>query len=195
MLFRGEDVFALDAARLRRFRRNAQIVFQNPTSSLNPKKTVLELVGRPLRLDGTSAQERRERVRAVLASVGLGDGFLERYPQQLSGGEKQRIALARAFVTEPQLVILDEPTTSLDVSVQATIIELLLAQKQHLRCAYLFISHNLAVVRQVADEVIVMRGGAVQEAGPAARIYDAPAHPYTQALLAAVPPLPLPAEG
>ena len=194
VLFKGEDVFTLDGARLRRYRRSAQIVFQNPTSSLNPKKTVLELVGRPLRLDGISAQDRRERVRGVLASVGLGDGYLERYPQQLSGGERQRVALARAFVTEPQLVILDEPTTALDVSVQATIIELLLEQKRRLRCAYLFISHNLAVVRQVADEVIVMRGGAVQEAGPAARIYDSPAHPYTQALLAAVPPLPLPAE-
>jgi peptide/nickel transport system ATP-binding protein len=191
ILFEGKDVFALKARALRRFHRDAQIVFQNPTSSLNPKRTVGELVARPLALAGVALRERRDRVRAILASVGLGDGFLDRYPRQLSGGEKQRVALARAFVTEPKLVILDEPTTALDVSVQATILELLVTEKQRLHCAYLFISHDLAVVRQVADEVIVMRRGEVQEVGPVARVFTAPAHPYTRALIEAVPSLAL----
>ncbi len=189
VLFEGEDVFALAAGGLRRFRRGVQIVFQNPTSSLNPHKTVAELVARPLALAGVPVRERRERTRAVLASVGLGDAYLERTPRQMSGGEKQRAALARAFVTEPRLVILDEPTTALNVSVQATIIELLLKEKERLGCSYLFISHDLAVVRQVADEVIVMKDGEVAEAGPVARVFAAPEHPYTRALLAAVPTL------
>jgi peptide/nickel transport system ATP-binding protein len=191
VIFDGADVFALDAKRLKRFRRNAQIVFQNPTSSLNPRKTVAETVERPLVLQGMPSRERRERTRAVLRAVGLHDAYLHRYPRQLSGGEKQRVALARAFVTEPLLVILDEPTTALDVSVQAAILELLLEQKERTLCSYLLISHDLAVVRQVADEVVVMRAGEVQETGPIERVFAAPAHPYTRALIEAVPALSL----
>ncbi|HLI12097.1 MAG TPA: ABC transporter ATP-binding protein [Alphaproteobacteria bacterium] len=187
ILFEGRNIFALDAAALRRFRRSVQIVFQNPMSSLNPRKTIAELVGRPLLLDGVPARKAQERVLAVLDSVGLGAAYLDRLPRQLSGGERQRVALARAFVTNPALVILDEPTTALDVSVQATILELLLAQRRRLGCAYLFISHDLAVVRQVADEVLVLRHGEVQEVGPVATMFEAPAHSYTRALLAAVP--------
>ncbi len=189
VIFDGEDVFGLDASRLKAFRRSAQIVFQNPTSSLNPRKTVAELIARPLVLQGVPRGERWQRASAALGAVGLTDNYLERYPQQLSGGEKQRVALARAFVTEPLLVILDEPTTALNVSAQATILELLLEQKTRTGCAYVLISHDLAVVRQVADEVIVMREGAICESGPAAQVFTRPAHAYTTELIASVPRL------
>jgi peptide/nickel transport system ATP-binding protein len=190
ILFEGDDVHALDSGRLRAYRRKAQIVFQNPTSSLNPRKTVAEIVMRPLVLHGVTRGDRRRRVLATLRAVGLTDAYLERYPRQLSGGEKQRVALARAFVTEPLLIILDEPTTALDVSVQATILELLLEQKERTGCAYLLISHDLAVVRQVADEVMVMRDGELCEGGTVEQIFTRPTHPYTMELLAAVPELP-----
>jgi peptide/nickel transport system ATP-binding protein len=194
IVFDGADVRALDSGRLRAYRRRAQIVFQNPTSSLNPHKTVADIVARPLVLEGVPRDDRRSRVLATLRAVGLTEAYLDRRPQQLSGGEKQRVALARAFVTEPLLVVLDEPTTALDVSVQATILELLLEQKARTGCAYLLISHDLAVVRQVADEVLVMREGLICESGPAERIFSSPSHPYTRELLAAVPDLrPVPA--
>jgi peptide/nickel transport system ATP-binding protein len=190
IVFDGVDVHALDAGRLRAYRRRAQIVFQNPTSSLNPTKTVADIVARPLALHGVPRDDRRRRVADTLRAVGLTEAYLGRLPRQLSGGEKQRVALARAFVTDPLLVVLDEPTTALDVSVQATILELLLEQKERTGCAYLLISHDLAVVRQVADEVLVMREGAVCESGTAEAIFTRPAHPYTRELLAAVPDLP-----
>jgi peptide/nickel transport system ATP-binding protein len=190
IIFDGEDIYAFDAGHLRAYRRRAQIVFQNPTSSLNPRKNVAEIVVRPLVLHGVARDDRRRRVLATLRAVGLTDAYLERYPEQLSGGEKQRVALARAFVTDPLLIVLDEPTTALDVSVQATILELLLEQKERTGCAYLLISHDLAVVRQVADEVMVMREGELCESGPAEKIFTRPTHPYTVELLAAVPDLP-----
>ena len=190
IVFDGADVRSFDAGRLRAYRRRAQIVFQNPTSSLNPTKTVADIVARPLALQGVPRDDRRRRVTATLRAVGLTDAYLDRLPRQLSGGEKQRVALARAFVTEPLLVVLDEPTTALDVSVQATILELLLEQKERTGCAYLLISHDLAVVRQVADQVLVMRDGAICESGAAEQVFTRPAHPYTRELLAAVPDLP-----
>jgi peptide/nickel transport system ATP-binding protein len=190
IVFEGADVHALDAGHLRAYRRRAQIVFQNPTSSLHPRKRVADIVARPLVLHGVARDDRRRRVMATLRAVGLTEAYLDRFPEQLSGGEKQRVALARAFVTEPLLVVLDEPTTALDVSVQATILELLLEQKERTGCAYLLISHDLAVVRQVADEVMVMRDGEVCESGDAEQIFTRPAHPYTRELLAAVPDLP-----
>jgi len=190
IVFDGADVRSFDAGRLRAYRRRAQIVFQNPTSSLNPTKTVADIVARPLALEGVPRDDRRRRVTATLRAVGLTDAYLDRLPRQLSGGEKQRVALARAFVTEPLLVVLDEPTTALDVSVQATILELLLEQKERTGCAYLLISHDLAVVRQVADQVLVMRDGAICESGAAEQVFTRPSHPYTRELLAAVPDLP-----
>jgi ABC-type glutathione transport system ATPase component len=185
--FDGEEVFALGAENLRRFRRGVQIVFQNPTSSLNPRKRVGELVGRPLRLAGIRKQEIAARVATMLNAVGLDPAFVRRFPHELSGGEKQRVALARAFATKPALVILDEPTTALDVSVQATVLALLERLKHEVGCAYLLITHDLAVVRHIADDVIVMRAGEVCEAGPATQIFTAPKHPYTRALLEAAP--------
>ena len=189
--FNGADIYSLNRQQLRAFRRNVQIVFQNPSSSLNPRRTVAELIERPLVVAGINRRERGERVLDALDAVGLPRNFRNRLPQQLSGGEQQRVALARTFVVDPLLVILDEPTTALDVSVQATILELLMAQKERTSCAYLLISHDLAVVRQIADDVIVLRDGAVQESGPVERVFVAPAHPYTRALLEAVPSLPL----
>jgi peptide/nickel transport system ATP-binding protein len=192
VVFDGQDVFALDARGLKAFRRRVQIVFQNPTSSLNPRKTTAEIVGRPLVLQGVARDEVLDRARATFQQVGLTDAYLNRHPGRLSGGEKQRVALARAFVTEPLLVILDEPTTALDVSVQATILELLLKQRERLGCAYLLISHDLSVVHQIADEVLVMRSGEVCEAGNIDQVFASPQHPYTAELLAAVPRLPTP---
>ena len=181
--FEGEDVFSLGAESLRRFRQRVQIVFQNPTSSLNPRKSVSDLVARPLRLAGIPAEAARSRAAAMLAAVGLDAGMLERRPHQLSGGEKQRVAIARAFVTEPTLVILDEPTTSLDVSVQASVLELLQRLKAERRCAYLLITHDLAVVRQAADDLIVMQGGEICETGPVETVFSQPSHSYTRILL------------
>jgi peptide/nickel transport system ATP-binding protein len=186
-VFDGEEVFSLGADPLRTFRRRVQIVFQNPTSSLNPRKRVLDLVARPLRLGGLSGAASTRRAADTLASVGLDATFHRRFPHELSGGEKQRVALARAFATGPALVILDEPTTALDVSVQATVLALLQELRRIAGCAYLLITHDLAVVRHIADDVIVMRGGEVCESGPVRQIFNAPQHPYTRALIEAVP--------
>jgi peptide/nickel transport system ATP-binding protein len=187
ILFDGEEVFELGAEALRRFRRSVQIVFQNPTSSLNPRKTALDLVARPLRLAGAGRREAVERAADMLRSVGLGETFHARRPHELSGGEKQRVALARAFATEPALVILDEPTTALDVSVQASVLALLEELRRKAGCAYLLITHDLAVVRHIADDIVVMRAGEICETGPAEEIFSSPRHPYTRALLDAAP--------
>jgi peptide/nickel transport system ATP-binding protein len=183
VVFENEDISALGSARLRRFRRQVQIVFQNPTSSLNPRKTVLDLVARPLRLAGASSETARADAVAMLATVGLGPEFPGRWPHQLSGGEKQRVAIARAFVTGPKLVILDEPTTSLDLLVQASILELLERLKRERRCSYLLITHDLAIVRHIADHVVVMRAGEVCESGTVAAVFSEPRDSYTKALL------------
>jgi ABC-type microcin C transport system duplicated ATPase subunit YejF len=161
------------------------MVFQNPTSSLNPRKTVGELVARPLRLAGASINEASAGAAAMLTAVGLNSGLLARFPHQLSGGEKQRVAIARAFVTGPKLVILDEPTTSLDTSVQASILELLEQLKVDRGCSYLLITHDLAVVRNVADSVVVMKAGEICESGAVESVFGDPRHPYTKSLCAA----------
>ncbi len=184
--FEGQDVFSLTTDALRRFRQRVQIVFQNPASSLNPRKTVGELVARPLCLAGVPAERARERVATMLSAVGIGQSMVSRRPNELSGGEKQRVAIARAFVTEPALVILDEPTSSLDASVQASILELLERLKIERRCAYLLITHDLAVVRQVADDVIVMQAGKIRESGPVEAVFSEPRHSYTRSLMSTV---------
>ena len=184
--FEGQDVFSLAADALRHFRQRVQIVFQNPASSLNPRKRVDEIVARPLRLAGMPGEQARERAASMLAAVGLDQGMAARRPAELSGGEKQRVAIARAFVTEPALVILDEPTTSLDASVQASILELLDHLKVERRCAYLLITHDLAIVRQAADDVIVMQAGEIRESGAVDAVFSEPRHPYTRSLLDAV---------
>jgi oligopeptide/dipeptide ABC transporter ATP-binding protein len=194
VLWRGQDLHALDPAALRRERRELQIIFQDPLGSLDPRQPVGRAIERPLIAlrPELGAAERRDRVAAMLAQVGLPPGWTGRYPHELSGGQCQRVAIARAVAVEPALLICDEPVSALDVSIQAQILNLLLHLQQELGMALLFISHNLAVVRRVADEVLVMYRGKVVEQAPADAFYAGPRHPYSQALLAAVP-LPDPA--
>ncbi len=186
--FDGHDITSLAARDLRQWRRRMQIIFQDPHSSLNPRKTIFKCVAEPLvihdRMRGTPL---RRRVEELLEVVGLGRDFMYRYPHELSGGQKQRVCIARAVALDPKLLILDEPTSALDVSVQAQILEFLKDLQLRLGLTYLFISHNLAVVRHVCDRVAVMYLGQIVEQGTTQAVFDRPMHPYTQALLAAVP--------
>jgi peptide/nickel transport system ATP-binding protein len=167
-----------------------QYVFQNPYTSLNPRKTVSQIVAQPLeRFTGLAFRERVERAVQVLQDVSLGSDFLSRYPDQLSGGERQRVAIARALVVEPELLVCDEVTSALDVSVQAVIVELLRRLQREHHLTMIFITHNLALVRSIAQSVIVLRDGAMVEAGPVGQILERPKDPYTIQLLQDVPRL------
>jgi len=185
--FAGTDLQALPARRLRELRREMQIVFQDPFGSLSPRLSVGQIVGEGLRAHGIGRDdaERRDMIASALAEVGLDAQALERYPHEFSGGQRQRIAVARALVLRPRFVVLDEPTSALDMSVQAQLVDLLRDLQERHRLAYLFISHDLRVVRALADELIVLHGGRVVEQGPADRVFDHPEHPYTRALMAA----------
>jgi len=172
----------------RRYRRNCQVVFQESFASLNPRQLVKDIVGRPLRVHReASGQQLTARVVELLDQVGLGRQHLYRYPHQFSGGQRQRISIARALALDPELVILDEPTSALDVSVQAQILNLLHDLQRERQLAYLFITHDLSVVRHMADRIVVMYVGQVAEAGPTEALFERPEHPYTQALLASSP--------
>ena len=187
----GREIASLSDGALRPLRRHMQIIFQNPHAALNPRRTVFASVAEPLVVQGMAGTDVQARVAALLRQVGLPEGFLWRYPHELSGGQKQRVCIARALALEPRLLVLDEPTSALDVSVQAQILEFLQELRSRLGLAYLFISHNLAVVRQVCDRVAVMYLGRIVEEGPAERIFASPRHPYTRALVASVlPPRP-----
>jgi peptide/nickel transport system ATP-binding protein/oligopeptide transport system ATP-binding protein len=184
----GEDVLALDPAALRKARRGMQMIFQNPHGALNPRRTVFASIAEPLVIqDGMKGRALEAKVAALMEVVSLPQLFMWRFPHELSGGQKQRVCIARALALNPKLVVLDEPTSALDVSVQAQILEFLRELKARLELTYLFISHNLAVVRYLCDRVAVMYLGRIVEEGPTAEIFAAPRHPYTQALLAAVP--------
>jgi ABC-type oligopeptide transport system ATPase subunit len=172
---------------LRRARRRVQMVFQDPSASLDPRLTAAAIVAEPLRCFGEARALALERARAVLAEVGLDGDAGDRYPHQFSGGQRQRIGLARALVLEPEMLILDEPVSALDVSVQVQILDVLRDLKRRKGLTYLFISHDLAVVRLLCDRVAVMHGGRIVEMGAVEQVFAAPAHPYTQSLLAAVP--------
>ena len=193
VLFRGEDVLGFSRARLRRARRDMQIVFQDPYSSLNPRMRVGDIVEEPLIIHRTGAKPaRRARVAELFELVGLDPSQLARYPHQFSGGQRQRIGLARALALNPSLVIADEPVSALDVSVQAQVINLLMDLQERLKLTYLFIAHDLRLVRHVCSRVAVMYLGRIVEMGTTDALFTAPAHPYTRALLSAIP-LPDPA--
>jgi peptide/nickel transport system ATP-binding protein len=190
VLFDGRDLHALAPAELRRARAGFQMVFQDPFGSLDPRRTVGQTVAEPLAvLHGASRAEQRERVAEVLAAVGLRDADTARYPHEFSGGQRQRIAIARALVTRPRLIVADEPVSALDVSVQAQVLNLMADLQERWGVTYLFVSHDLAVVEHVCDEVLVLHQGRIVEQGPPGRLFRAPRHPYTQRLLAAVPGL------
>lgn len=184
---KGEDVLAASNSRMRELRREMQMVFQDPYASLNPRMPVHDIVSEPLQIHGSSKAEARERAGEYLDAVGLLPEHGNRYPHEFSGGQRQRIGIARALTLEPDLIILDEPVSALDVSIQAQVINLLEDLQARFDLTYLFIAHDLSVVRHISDRVVVMYLGRVAELADRDALYEQPAHPYTQALLSAIP--------
>lgn len=188
VLFDGDDLTAQSLRELRPLRRRIQIVFQDPTESLNPRRSVEDTLREPVERHGLAAgHAAKARVKELLELVGLPPDHARRYPHQLSGGQRQRVCIARSLATDPALVLLDEPTSALDVSVQAQILNLLKELQREIGLTYLFITHDLGVVRHLADRVLVMYAGQIVEAAPTATLFERPLHPYTRALLDSVP--------
>jgi peptide/nickel transport system ATP-binding protein len=183
----GNDVATLTKARTREIRRKMQIVFQDPSSSLDPRLPIFDVLAEPLRIDGRSREEVNRRVPELLRQVGLRPEHADRYPSDFSGGQKQRISIARALALDTQLLVLDEPVSSLDVSIQAGVLNLLRDLQTEHGLSYLFVSHDLSVVRNLAHDIAVMLQGKIVESGPAEQIFADPQHEYTRSLIAAVP--------
>jgi oligopeptide/dipeptide ABC transporter ATP-binding protein len=183
--YRNQDITHLGRRRLQPIHREAQLVFQDPVSSLNPRKRVGQIVGTPMRLHGMDGID--ERVRELLERVGLNPEHINRFPHEFSGGQRQRIGVARALAVNPRLIVLDEPVSALDVSIQAQVVNLLDDLQDDFGLSYMFIAHDLAVVRHVSDRIAVMYLGKLMELSPGRELYDKPIHPYTEALLSAIP--------
>lgn len=189
VIFQGQNLATLKQEEMRKVRRDLQIVFQDPFASLNPRMTVGKILEEPLKIHklGGSAAERREKVMEILKVVGLTEYHYNRYPHEFSGGQRQRIGIARALITQPKFIIADEPVSALDVSIQSQILNLMKDLQEQFKLTYMFISHDLSVVRHICDRVGVMYLGRMVELAPKHKLYENPQHPYTQALLSAVP--------
>jgi oligopeptide/dipeptide ABC transporter ATP-binding protein len=188
ILFEGEDVSKLTYEQMRKLRRKMQMVFQDPYASLNPKKTIRQILTEPLRVHGLYSKEERERKAIeILEIVGLSEYHLDRYPHEFSGGQRQRIGIAKAVILQPELIVTDEPVSALDVSVQSQVINLLLKLQKEFKLTYIFISHDLGVVQHITDRVAVMYLGKIVELADTQGLFNNPKHPYTKALISAVP--------
>ncbi len=185
----GVDLASLRGRAMQTFRRHMQMVFQDPFDALNPRRTVEQAIADPLRLVGIGGRERDRRIDAILADVGLDPTYRRRLPRELSGGQAQRVGIARALVIDPRLMVLDEPTSALDVTIQAQVLDLVRSLIARRDRAYLFVSHDLAIVRDLCDRVVVLSQGRIVEEGPTEQLFTAPVHPYTQTLLASAPRL------
>jgi oligopeptide/dipeptide ABC transporter ATP-binding protein len=184
--FQGRELVGMEASDLRSMRREMQIVFQDPYASLDPRRTVLDAIAEPLEIQKIPG-DHRVKVRELLELVGLAPDHAKRFPHEFSGGQRQRVGIARALALNPSFIVLDEPVSALDVSIQAGVVNLLEDLQDQLGLSYLFIAHDLSVVRHISDTVAVMYLGKLMEIGPAAEVYTSPSHPYTQALLSAIP--------
>jgi oligopeptide/dipeptide ABC transporter ATP-binding protein len=189
VIFDGKSIMDLDKKEMRAVRRDMQIIFQDPYASLNPRMTVADIVGEPLDIHklAKNKQERNEKVKEILENVGLGEEYMNRYPHEFSGGQRQRIGVARALAVDPKLIIADEPVSALDVSVQAQVINLLQDLQKEFGLTYLFIAHDLSVVKHISDRVAVMYLGKLVELTDKKELFKNPIHPYTQSLLSAIP--------
>jgi peptide/nickel transport system ATP-binding protein len=187
--FKGDDITTTSGKQMRELRRHMQLVFQDPYASLNPRMNVLELVAEPLVVHGLAknADDARDEVKALLARCGLPDDTVDRYPHAFSGGQRQRIGIARALALKPDFIVADEPVSALDVSVRAQVVNLLQDLQQELGLTYLFIAHDLSVVRHISHRIAILYAGHLVEIAPTDRVYDRPLHPYTEALLSSVP--------